>query len=235
MAAKRRYAKLRQPGGEQGSVGAVNLPGREGLPGLHHFVPGGEQPHFGPASHGYLCEAGAGQYAKGSGVQPGACREQQAARSVVLTLIDIIFIRGEGGVDSYRVTQISVLLAEYAVTALGQHGSRHDADGLSGQKRGFCFISRIQGIYHRQTDGVVPVRPGDVSRAESIAVQRGAVKRWLVNRGSYVRCQGTAQSLKGGQCLRSQGGQFTGYQLNCLFQRNARDHSQHPLPKGQMG
>ena len=134
MAAKRRYAKLRQPGGEKSPVGAVDLPGREGLPGLHHFVPGGEQPHFGPASHGYLCEAGAGQYAKGSGVQPGACREQQAARSVVLTLIDIIFIRGEGGVDSYRVTQISVLLAEYAVTALGQHGSRHDADGLSGQK-----------------------------------------------------------------------------------------------------
>ena len=80
-----------------------------------------------------------------------------------------------------------------------------------------------------------PVRPGDVSRAEGIAVQGGAVKGGLVHGGGHVVGQRAVQSLKSRQHFNAQGGQPLGHSFYRLLQREIGEHGQHPLPKGQMG
>ena len=177
----------------------------------------------------------AGQQPQGGGVQPDAPPEQQTARPVVLPLVDIILARREHSVDRHRVFLVGILLGHHAVAAGGQHGPRHDADGLTGFQRAAGRVSGIQGLRDGQHRRVLGGGPCQVGGAEGVAVQRGAVKGRLIQGGGHIRGQGTAQSLRQGQQLHAQGGEGGGYPGHSLLQGQIGEHTQYPLPKGQMG
>ena len=210
--------QLRQPGGQYGPVGPVDFAGGEGDAGGKHLVPGGKQAHPGAAAHRHTVKSGTGQQADGGGIQPGTLLYQQAAFHIVLSTVHIVLKGGQRDRNTNRVLPVCMLLGCHTVTAGGQHGPRHNPDGLTGANRKGGRIAGIQGVYHLQNSGVFLVCSRQIGGAEGIAVQRGAVKGGLILGGREILGQGAAKRFRQQQVFCTEGGEGICHTGDSLFQ-----------------
>ena len=221
------HPQLPQAGQQQGQVGPVDLPGRQGADaGLHHLVPGGQHPHTGPAVDRHLRDAGGGEHPHRRRVHPAPGGQQAGPRPVVLPPVHVVVPRPQGGVDlHHRGAHVRVLLLQHAVAAGRQHGPRHHPYRLPRRHGHPGRVSGIERVRHGEGHRVLPAGPGCVRRTQGVPVQRGAVKGRLIHgRGDLLR-QPPPRRLRQGQLFCPQAVDIFTQRLLCLLQRQSGSHA----------
>ena len=221
------HPQLPQAGEQQGQIGPVDLPNRQGADaGLHHLVPGGQHPHPGPAVDRHLCDARGGEHPHRRRVHPAPGRQQARPRPVVLPPVHVVVPRPQRCVDLHRRgAHVRVLLLQHAVAAGRQHGPRHHPHRPARRYRHPGRVPGIERVRHGEGHRALPAGPGRVRRAQRVPVQRRAVKGRLIHgRGDLLR-QPPPQRLRQGQLFCPQAVNIFTQRLLCLLQRQSGFHA----------